>query len=306
VKYTLDPPPQYIARMYPTVPTLESSVGIFFDEDAALDYLLEKEVFYYPRLCDQCASPTTLRRDRQILRCTKHSCRKESSIRRGTFFARTKLSLSKTLLIGYSWLLKVPQVSMVSMLGSSASTVAAFCGHYRQLVADDLDMEDFVIGGEGIIVEVDECKLGKRKHNRGHPVEGVWVLGGVERTSERRVFAVPVPNRSSDTLLNILVNHVRPGSIVMTDLWRGYTNLVAQLGVEHQTVNHSTDFVNPEDGTCTNTIEGTWNGMKLCIAIRKRTEDLVGDCLLEFIWRRKNATALWDGLIAALNEVHYD
>lgn len=35
------------------------------------------------------------------------------------------------------------------------------------------------IGCEGIIVEIDESKFGKRKYNR---VEGVWVLGMLERT----------------------------------------------------------------------------------------------------------------------------
>jgi hypothetical protein len=33
------------------------------------------------------------------------------------------------------------------------------------------------------IVEVDESKFGKRKYHRGHRVEGVWVIGGVERTA---------------------------------------------------------------------------------------------------------------------------
>jgi hypothetical protein len=32
------------------------------------------------------------------------------------------------------------------------------------------------IGSPGIVVEVDETKLGKRKYHRGHRVEGVWVV----------------------------------------------------------------------------------------------------------------------------------
>jgi hypothetical protein len=52
--------------MYPIVLTLESSAAFSFDKDAALDYLLEQIVFYYPQLCDQCASPTTLHRDRRL------------------------------------------------------------------------------------------------------------------------------------------------------------------------------------------------------------------------------------------------
>ena len=31
-------------------------------------------------------------------------------------------------------------------------------------------------------MKIEETKLGKRKYNRGHIVEGAWVFGGVERT----------------------------------------------------------------------------------------------------------------------------
>ncbi|KRH92904.1 hypothetical protein M153_2153000374 [Pseudoloma neurophilia] len=45
-----------------------------------------------------------------------------------------------------------------------------------------------MIGGENIIVEIDESKFGKRKYNRIHRVEGQWVLGLIERTSKRKQF----------------------------------------------------------------------------------------------------------------------
>ena len=80
------------------------------------------------------------------------------------------------------------------------------------------------------------------KYNRGHRVEGVWVVGGVEITLERRMFAVSVQDRSADTLRAIIQEHVLPGTIVRTDLWRGYRAL-NDFGMEHQTVNHTEHFV---------------------------------------------------------------
>jgi len=69
-------------------------------------------------------------------------------------------------------------------------------------------------------------------------------------------------------------------------------------------VNHSQHFVNPEDGTHTNTIEGTWNGIKMKTASRKRSRVGMEEHLSEFIWRRKNKDNLWGAFIDALKTVH--
>ncbi|OQS54280.1 hypothetical protein EHP00_1112 [Ecytonucleospora hepatopenaei] len=52
------------------------------------------------------------------------------------------------------------------------------------------------IGGEGVIVEIDESKFGKRKYNRGHKVKSVWVLGMVEKTADRRIVLLLVKDRT--------------------------------------------------------------------------------------------------------------
>ncbi|OQS54281.1 hypothetical protein EHP00_1113 [Ecytonucleospora hepatopenaei] len=56
------------------------------------------------------------------------------------------------------------------------------------------------IGGSKKIVKIDESKFGKRKYNKGHHVERVWVLGMVERTPERRMVFISVKNRNKETL----------------------------------------------------------------------------------------------------------
>ncbi|KAG1267082.1 hypothetical protein G6F66_014076 [Rhizopus arrhizus] len=55
-----------------------------------------------------------------------------------------------------------------------------------QIMEADLRIEDVQVGGvnsdgQPIIVEIDESKFGKRKYNKGKRVDGVWVVGGVER-----------------------------------------------------------------------------------------------------------------------------
>ena len=45
-------------------------------------------------------------------------------------------------------------------------------------------LKNNIIGGPGIIVEIDESKFGKRKYYKGRRVDGVWVFGGIENDSK--------------------------------------------------------------------------------------------------------------------------
>ena len=81
-------------------------------------------------------------------------------------------------------------------------------------------------------------KFGKRRAHRGHCVDGVWVVGAVERTEERRMFAVQVRDRTEPTLTALIQRHIHPGSQILSDCWAGYsTNILEGLGYVHRTVN---------------------------------------------------------------------
>ena len=71
-------------------------------------------------------------------------------------------------------------------------------------------------------VEIDESKFGRRKYHRGRMVEGHWVFGGTERITGNS-FLVEVDRRDAQTLLPIIKNYIRPGSIIYSDEWRAYT-----------------------------------------------------------------------------------
>ena len=77
-----------------------------------------------------------------------------------------------------------------------------------------------IIVGDGIIVEIDECKLVKKKYHRGRNLahEGKWLFGGIDKDSGKCFFEF-VNKRDRETLLEIIRRRILPGSIVYSDEW---------------------------------------------------------------------------------------
>ena len=94
-----------------------------------------------------------------------------------------------------------------------------------------------------------------------------------------------MPDRSAKTLLETISKYVFAGSIVYGDMWKGYNGIYEVLGLTHLVVNHSIGFVNEENGVHTNTIEGTWAGIKLRIPLRNRILEGMTDHLFELVCR---------------------
>ena len=184
------------------------------------------------------------------------------------------------MMMAYFWLAGASHSTILLMTGHSSATVTDYIGYFRDMVSFNLAENREMIGGDEVIVEIDETKFGKRKYDRGHRVEGAWVFGGVERTPERRMFAQVVPDRSAATLLDVIQRNVHPGSIIYSGIC---TNIEPLLGMRHATVNHSQHFRDPDTGVHTNTIEGTWNGFKIKDPARNRNEHQLDSRLFENI-----------------------
>ena len=261
---------------------------IYHEEDC-IDFLFEEDILE-ESLCSLCGS--NVRREKKIFRCVNRGCRKTLSIFANTFFAENRLNCSSVMLIGYYWLCGVNYTAIQSITGCSSNTIVKYMQMFRQLVINTLDNNQ-KIGGNNVIVEIDESKFQSRKGE-----DGIWVIGGVERTNDKKCFFKVVKQRDARTIDRVIQRYVKRGSTIITDMWRGYGNIRSRY--RHIRVNHGENFVDPVSGAHTNTIEGTWNGVKLKIQSRNRDEKFIDDYLLEFVWRRKNRDHLWRGLLDAL------
>ncbi|KRH93914.1 transposable element, partial [Pseudoloma neurophilia] len=132
-----------------------------------------------------------------------------------------------------------------------------------------------IIGGDDVIVEIDESTFGNRKYNRGHRVEGQWVLGIVEKTKKRRINIIPVEKIDSKTLTDIIRKYVHLLSIILTDKWKGYNEL-KKYYKDHKTVNHSKHFKDPETGVHTNPLKVIGHLSKKCCKISGKIPKIFG------------------------------
>jgi ISXO2-like transposase domain len=240
-------------------PPFGSLSTTLLSENACLGWLMENNLIDRVIVCEACGGD--VKQDGHFYNCRSRNCRKRVSVFRNSFFAQSKIPCNLIMQIGYFWLGGSGHGEIMRYTGASDKSITAYLKYYRQLVASSIDSDNTIIGGEGVTIEVDESKFGKRKNHRGHRVEGVWVVGGVERTPARNLFAEVVNDRSTTTLKDVLLRHVRPGTTVLTDMWKGYADLHT-IGLRHDTVNHSAGFISPA-GVHTNSIERTWNGIKI-------------------------------------------
>lgn len=68
--------------------------------------------------------------------------------------------------------------------------------------------------------------------------------------------------RDADTLIPLIKKWIRPGTTVISDMWKAYFRL-SEEGFRHLQINHSLHFVDPENRTIhTNHIESCWRHAK--------------------------------------------
>uniref|UniRef100_A0A914CUD6 ISXO2-like transposase domain-containing protein n=1 Tax=Acrobeloides nanus TaxID=290746 RepID=A0A914CUD6_9BILA len=140
---------------------------------------------------------------------------------------------------------------------SADTTISAWYKYCREMMVDSFMLREQgrgLIGGPGVIVQIDESKFGKRKYSRGRAIEGHWVLGMIaDRSKDFRLAICPENLRDANTLIPIIKDNVAPGSIIHTDAWRAYARL-NEHGFEHHVVNHS----DPENRFVDALVEYQW------------------------------------------------
>ncbi|GFN76105.1 transposase, isxo2-like domain-containing protein [Plakobranchus ocellatus] len=258
--------------------------------------------------CPQCGTQMrevndAKRNDGKRWRCPLKTCKKECSIREGSFFGegtRLELRVIIDLLYHYAYG-NATSKNLSRECGLAAEAIVNWRNYVRDIFGEYFLLHPARIGGQGHIVEIDESVFNRRKAHVGRVLDTQWVFGGID-VQTKEGFLVAVPQRDAATLLPILQTYVLPGTTVMSDMWAAY-NTINNIGYRHLTVNHNLNFVDPISGATTNHVESMWCRAKL--RNKKEcgtTRSLLDSYMIEFMWRMRFGEDPFENLISCIRE----
>ena len=214
------------------------------------------------------------------------------SVRNGSFFANSNLSLAKWVHLIYLWSIQTSNQQAHAQTGVSKQSITNAYACLREICDRYLLKNPIRLGGPGVIVQIDEsCFSHKPKHHRGRaPEHPIWVFGIVDTSYQPAVgYMEIVEKRDAETLLPIIQAVVDRKSIIHSDEWKAYSSL-QRSGYQHSTVNHSLNFVEPVTGVHTQNIESYWNVKKAYIKkMWGCHRNMLHWYLQEFMWRDRFA-----------------
>jgi hypothetical protein len=131
------------------------------------------------------------------------------------------------------------------------------------------------------------------RNGNARPITEKWIFGAYD-TSRKVGFILRVADRSANTLLPIIVEWCRPGTIIVSDGWAAYNGVAGNV-YEHEVVVHENFFVDPDTGIHTNNVENYWQRCKRRFKRMYGTSDeLLCSHIDEFMWLERYGKTLSD------------
>jgi hypothetical protein len=222
------------------------------------------------------------------LRCLRQKCpnrnKRTFSCTAGSWFEDVHFPTDQAIVLMYSFTCQMTYEMAInecklSFSTPSSQTIAYWYTRLREIMVKAMDLKyqsDGPMGDEGHVIEIDESLIGKQKNHVSRLPPGTWVFGMYNRnTKELRMIRCPGNKCDSATLIPLITGNIKKGSKIISDRWGVYydnhnkiSKLVSlilddeELEYDHDTVNHKENFVDPDTGANTQTIECYWRHLK--------------------------------------------
>jgi transposase-like protein len=242
----------------------------FSDLDVCVDFVAAMR---WPLgvICPHCANTrVSYLSSRRIWKCMNKDCHKQFSVKTGSVFEDSPITLDKWL--AAVWLIVnckngISSYEIARHVGVTQKSGWFMLHRIREALRKGSWNK---LGSDGGPVEVDETFIGPkpqamhkskrlaRKVALNGYAEKAIVVGMLDRET-RQVRAKVVPNVRRDTLQNAILEGIEKKATVYTDGYHAYDGLKAQEFV-HDTVNHVTEYVRGQ--VHTQGIENFWSLLK--------------------------------------------
>ncbi|KYN02027.1 hypothetical protein ALC62_07140, partial [Cyphomyrmex costatus] len=227
-----------------------------------IEFLIKHKLLAKTIKCKKCGNDINLNTETLMFKCRRRYYIKNDHKKRivvrcnidviakiGTWFCNSNLDVGTICrLVACFLMLQHPRQDRKQIETGIASptTIVDWFNFCREVCVFWAEKNSEKLGGSGHTVEIDEAKIGKRKYNRDRLVKDQWIFGGYEQGS-KKIFIVPLEDRTEKTLLEIIKEWILPGTTIVSDCWKSYDCLNNE-GFQHLTVNHSYNFVDPDTG----------------------------------------------------------
>lgn len=246
-------------------------------------------------VCHRCGKPMKLGNlyrpsvDGYLWQCKVNSKNKhmvEKSIRYGSFFNGSKLSMPSIMIITYLWTLQLPAYYIALEAKVNINTVTEWSQFCRDVCLEVCVDDSDVIGGQGVIVEVDESKFLRRKFSHSQEVKGNWIYCGVEKMSKKSFFKI-VEKPSKDELLGVIKEFILPGTVIVSSCWKTYNCLLDDRYIKliHSCGYQFKEAVSNSRNSPTQTVCAE---VKRSLSVKKMFDNNFPSYLAEYIWRKKH------------------
>ena len=172
---------------------------------------------------------------------------------KGSYFENSKLPIRDIISLMFLWCANIPVGTVPSMISVSERVAIQWFMYFRDICSHQLlrvKNGGFKLGGPGTVLQIDESVSTKRKYHRGRKIKEQWIFG-MYNTTLHYGIALYVKDRSCETLLGLIQEYVAPETTIWSDEWRAYRRIQnLPQNYEHETVNHSLHFHDPDTGVC--------------------------------------------------------
>jgi len=178
-----------------------------------------------------------------------------------TYLGRLKISFDVITHLLYLFVLGVPAYRIRWYVQISLATIERVFRIFRQAIYDSLvnELQNLKLSGQ---FEIDEALFGGRRRGgkRGWgSIEHKNLVFGIYKRNGM-VITFPVSDRKHETLIPLIKQHTRKGSLYYSDEHTAYASL--ELVGKHRQISHNRDEYVRED-THINGIEGFWSYAKM-------------------------------------------